>query len=589
MNGNVILSGTLGDNNLYSKDKITSEIPIIEKEEKLLAVENEIIKNDNDNPDTPKPYTWKDRIEVMGSRGTTRSDSTAGLNIKQILHRRLGHPSESTLEKMLKNNTIIGAGRKYNTIKNMKIGICDACIRAKMRRNTVCDSNYREKHNVDPLSEIAIDPVPMIKNSIQGNKWSTIGIDIATSYAFAIHSKTKDVQCKVIDDIKYNLAEKYNKIITKVHTDMDSVYTSYEFKDKCQKEKIQIEHSSPYIHEENGIVERLIRTLSDMTRTALYDANMSPGFGEYALNMQIVAYNYTIHPESDIKSPYEKLTGNKPDISILRPFGAYCWYHVNNEERIGDGARWIARAEKGRIVGYANNTPGSYLVMTSIVPLRIKIRRDVVVAEGSEDMTIKPMENRQDNRQREKPILTPQLVKDRVPPDILDTVALRRSDRTPIPNRKYAEADAANIMPTVNIPNTVYEAINGSEGSLWMKAIESERDNFCTRSSLKPVTLDQIPAEVTILDLKPVFAKRPEENGGFKYKFRLAVRGFAQKYGIDFDETYSPTVQFNTVKVILHLAAHYNWESYHLDVGCAYMEAPPERRLFVKVSKAYEW
>ena len=93
---------------------------------------------------------------------------------------------------------------------------------------------------------------------------------------------------------------------------------------------------------------------------------------------------------------------------------------------------------------------------------------------------------------------------------------------------------------------------------------------------------------MTILDLKPVFAKRPEENGGFKYKFRLAVRGFAQKYGIDFDETYSPTVQFNTVKVILHLAAHYNWESYHLDVGCAYMEAPPERRLFVKVSKALQ-
>ena len=93
---------------------------------------------------------------------------------------------------------------------------------------------------------------------------------------------------------------------------------------------------------------------------------------------------------------------------------------------------------------------------------------------------------------------------------------------------------------------------------------------------------------MTILDLKPVFAKRPEENGGFKYKFRLAVRGFAQKYGIDFDETYFPTVQFNTVKVILHLAAHYNWESYHLDVGCAYMEAPPERRLFVKVSKALQ-
>ena len=62
-------------------------------------------------------------------------------------------------------------------------------------------------------------------------------------------------ECKWSCYIKYNLADIYNKTITNVHTDMDSVYTSYEFKNKCRKVRIQVEHSSPCIHEGNGIVE----------------------------------------------------------------------------------------------------------------------------------------------------------------------------------------------------------------------------------------------------------------------------------------------------------------------------------------------
>jgi hypothetical protein len=40
-----------------------------------------------------------------------------------------------------------------------------------------------------------------------------------------------------------------------------------------------------------------------------------------------------------------------------------------------------------------------------------------------------------------------------------------------------------------------------------------------------------------------------------------------------------------TVMTVLHLAAHYGWDNYHVDVGCAYMEAPPDRVMYIRMGR----
>ena len=79
---------------------------------------------------------------------------------------------------------------------------------------------------------------------------------------------------------------------------------------------------------------------------------------------------------------------------------------------------------------------------------------------------------------------------------------------------------------------------------------------------------------------KFVFRVKKEGDKVTKFKVRLVVKGFSQRYGIDYDETYSPTINFSSILTVLHLAVTKWWHITGCDIGNAYLEALTNRELF---------
>ena len=55
------------------------------------------------------------------------------------------------------------------------------------------------------------------------------------------------------------------------------------------------------------------------------------------------------------------------------------------------------------------------------------------------------------------------------------------------------------------------------------------------------------------------------------YKERLVAKGYAQKEGVDYTETFAPTAKWGTIRTLFSLAAQNGWKIHHMDVKTAFL------------------
>ena len=89
------------------------------------------------------------------------------------------------------------------------------------------------------------------------------------------------------------------------------------------------------------------------------------------------------------------------------------------------------------------------------------------------------------------------------------------------------------------------------------------------------------PERKNIVTGEWLFALRGNSRGEiFKHKARYVARRFKQKQGVDYDQTYSPTVKMITLRDLMHLAVQKEMKFKQLDIKTAYLNPSIEEEIF---------
>ena len=103
----------------------------------------------------------------------------------------------------------------------------------------------------------------------------------------------------------------------------------------------------------------------------------------------------------------------------------------------------------------------------------------------------------------------------------------------------------------------------------WQSAMQEEIEALHAQGTWDLVAL---PPDRNLVGCKWVYRLKKHADGSIaRHKARLVAKGFSQEEGIDYGETFSPVVKPTTVRLVLALAAHFNWSLRQLDVKNAFL------------------
>ena len=136
-------------------------------------------------------------------------------------------------------------------------------------------------------------------------------------------------------------------------------------------------------------------------------------------------------------------------------------------------------------------------------------------------------------------------------------------------------------------PKTYEQAIQCTTfGKQWKAAIEEELNSLVTNSTWKVV---ERPENCNIIGCKWVFKTKYDQSGRIeRWKARLVAQGFSQQYGIDYTETFAPTLRLDSLRVLLALATHFDWEIHQADVITAFLAADLDETIYMNVPKGLQ-
>ena len=335
----------------------------------------------------------------------------------------------------------------------------------------------------------------------------------------------------------------------------------------------------------------MIRTINNTIRTLLFQARLSPVFWVEALHTAVHLLN--ILPSTSIENniPYQKLYHKKPTYDHLKTFVSLCYPNVNHFFL----HKLAPRSAPSVFLGYPTNHKGYHCM--DLKTSKIIISRHVVFDETifpaaepqlkSSANTYKFLEISLDTSPLFKQILqTPMespvhLTIPAPPPATVAPVHAPTSRHSMMTRSKDGTRKQKSIVSLLTssispLPKSHLHALSDPN---WNPAMG---DEYGALVKNKTFSLVPRPPDANIIRAIWLYKHKTCPDGTIRrHKARVVANGKSQEEGLDYDETFSPVMKRVTIRTVLHLALHNDWEVHHLDVKNAFLHGRLEETVYM--------
>jgi hypothetical protein len=149
------------------------------------------------------------------------------------------------------------------------------------------------------------------------------------------------------------------------------------------------------------------------------------------------------------------------------------------------------------------------------------------------------------------------------------------------------------ISPNIDSdPLTYEEAMTSQDAAFWKEAINDEMDSIMGNNMW---ILEDLPPGSIPIGCKWIFKRKLKVDGTIeKFKAMLVAKGFKQKEGLDYFDTYAPVARIATIRTLIALASIYNFEIHQMDVKTAFLNGELEEEIYMHqpeglVMPNHEW
>ncbi|CAI5961957.1 unnamed protein product [Closterium sp. NIES-65] len=137
------------------------------------------------------------------------------------------------------------------------------------------------------------------------------------------------------------------------------------------------------------------------------------------------------------------------------------------------------------------------------------------------------------------------------------------------------DPDALDI-PT---PRSYAEAVEGPYSSEWQAAMDAEMASWKSTGTY----VDAVPPPgANIVSGMWIFRVKRPPGSPPVFKARYFARGFNQRQGVDYFQTFSPTPKMTTLRVLLHIAAQRDYELHSLDFSTAFLQGSLHEEIWLR-------